>query len=128
MAIGDSIKRMFSKRSKSDLGALETFAGERKGVEGYVEPRTATSPTTLLLVDRDGDHLRAPVRDPRDAMAFCKARSIPLYDAQVIGYPRRMKDFEKRSKEGALEVTSFESEIDDLERRLSEPGENTPNE
>jgi hypothetical protein len=39
-----------------------------------------------------------------------------------------MKDFEKRSKEGALEVTSFESEIDDLERRLSEPGENTPNE
>jgi hypothetical protein len=128
MAIGDSIRRMFSKRSKSDLSGLETFASERRGVEGFIEPRTATSPTTLLLVDRDGDHLRAPVRDPRDAVAFCKPRSIPLYDAQVIGYPRRMKDFEKRSREGALEVTSFESEIDDLERRLSESGEDTPNE
>ena len=64
----------------------------------------------------------------RDAMAFCKSKSIPLYDAQVIGYPKRMKEFEKRSKEGALEVTSFESEIDNLERRLSEPGNDTPNE
>jgi hypothetical protein len=128
MAIGDSIRRLFAKRSKSDLSALESFASERHGVEGYIEPRTATSPTTLLLVDRDGDHLRAAVRDPRDAMAFCKQRSIPCYDAQVIGYPRRMKEFEKRNREGALEVTSYESEIDDLERRLSEPGEGTPNE
>jgi hypothetical protein len=79
-------------------------------------------------VDRDGDHLRAPVRDARDAAAFCKDRSIPLYDAEVIGYPRRMKDFEKRSREGAFEVTSFESEIEDLERRLTEPGSDAPNE
>jgi hypothetical protein len=127
MAFGDSIKRLFSK-GKSKLGPLDTFASERRGVEGYVEPRTATSPTTLLLVDRDGDHVRAPVRDPREAMSFCKARAIPLYDAQVIGYPKRMKEFEKRSREGALEVTSFESEIDDLERRLSEPGGDAPNE
>jgi hypothetical protein len=128
MAIGDSIRRMFSKRSRSDLSGLESFAAERHGIEGFVEPQTATSPVTLLLVDRDGDHVRASVRDPRDAMAFCKSKSIPLYDAQVIGYPKRMKEFEKRSKEGALEVTSFESEIDDLERRLSEPGNDTPNE
>ncbi|HEX3326374.1 MAG TPA: hypothetical protein VHV50_05215 [Actinomycetota bacterium] len=128
MAFGDSVRRFFSKRAAPDLSALESFAAARRGVEAFIEPRTATSPTTLLLVDRDGDHVRAPVRDPRDAAAFCKSRSIPLYDAQVIGYPRRMKDFEKRSKEGALEVTSFESEIDDLERRLAEPGKDTPNE
>jgi hypothetical protein len=128
MAIGDSLRRLFSKRGKSDLGALESFATERRGVEGYVEPRTATSSTTLLLVDRDGDHVRANVRDARDAAAFCKSRSIPMYDAQVIGYPRRMKDFEKRSREGAFEVTSFESEIEDLERRLTDPEGDAPNE
>jgi hypothetical protein len=128
MPLGDGLRRLFSRRGGSDLSALESFVASRRGVEGYIEPRTATSPTTLLLVDRDGDHRRAAVRDPRDASSFCKSRSIPVYDAQVIGYPRRMKDFEKRSKEGAFEVTSFESEIEDLERRLSEPGEDTPNE
>jgi hypothetical protein len=128
MAIGDSLRRLFSRRGRADLSALESFATKRHGVEGYIEPRTATSSITLLLVDRDGDHLRAPVRDARDAAAFCKDRSIPLYDAEVIGYPRRMKDFEKRSREGAFEVTSFESEIEDLERRLTEPGSDAPNE
>jgi hypothetical protein len=128
MAIGDSFRKLFSKRRKSDLSALESFARERRGVEGYIEPRTATSPVTLLLVDRDGDHVRATVRDPRDASSFCRSRSIPVYEAQVIGYPRRMKEFEKRSREGAFEATSFESEIEDLERRLSQPGGDAPNE
>ncbi|MEA2507015.1 MAG: hypothetical protein QOH48_1633 [Actinomycetota bacterium] len=128
MSKGDRLRRLFSKRGKSDLGALESFASEHHGVEGYVEPRTATSPTTLLLVDRDGDHVRAAVRDVRDAAAFCKSKSIPMYDAEVIGYPRRMKDFEKRSREGAFEATSFESEIEDLERRLTDPEGDAPNE
>jgi hypothetical protein len=128
MALGDSIRRLFSRHGSSDLSSLESFAGERRGIEGYIEPQTATSPVTLLLVDRDGDHVRAPVRDVRDATGFCKARSIPIYEARVIGYPKRMKEFEKRSKEGAFEMTSFESEIEDLERRLTEPGGDRPNE
>lgn len=128
MGIGDSIRRAFSKKGKADLSEIERFAADHKGVEGYIEPRTATSPTTLLLVDRDGDHVRATVPDPRAAAAFCKRASIPMYDAQVIGYPRRMKDFEKRSKEGAFEATTFESEIEDLERRWSEPDHGEPNE
>jgi hypothetical protein len=128
MALGDSFRRIFSKRGSSDLSSLESFVASHRGVEGFIEPRTATSPTTLLLVDRDGDHVRAGVRDPREASSFCNSKSIPVYDAQVIGYPKRMKEFEKRSKEGAFEATSFESEIDDLERRLSEPGDGTPNE
>ena len=128
MALGDSIRRLFSKRGGSDLSVLNKFAQERRGIEGYIEPQTATSPITLLLVDRDGDHVRAPVRDVRDATAFCNSRSIPIYEARVIGYPKRMKEFERNSREGAFEVTSFESEIEDLERRLSEPGGDAPNE
>jgi hypothetical protein len=128
MGIGDSIRRAFSKKRKTDLSKLESFVAERKGVEGYLEPRTATSPVTLLLVDRDGDHVRGVVREPRAAAAFCKRASIPIYDAEVIGYPKRIKDFDKRSKEGAFEATTFESEIEELERRLSEPDEGVPNE
>ncbi|MDQ3951583.1 MAG: hypothetical protein M3279_01270 [Actinomycetota bacterium] len=120
MSLGDRIRAFFSKKNNPGLRPLETFAQERKGVEGYIEPRTATSPTTLLLVDRDGDHLRAPVREPEDAVAFCEGRGIPVYDAQVIGYPKRMKDFEKRRR--TVDAATLDAEIAELEKRLSEEG------
>ena len=120
MSLGDRIRAFFSKKNNPGLKQLEVFAEERKGVEGYIEPRTATSPTTLLLVDRDGDHLRAPVRDPDDAVAFCEGRGIPVYDAQVIGYPKRMKDFEKRRR--TVDTDALDAEIAELERRLTEEG------
>lgn len=121
-SFGDKIRGFFSKRSNPGLGQLEMFAAERKGVEGFIEPRTSTSPTTLLLVDRDGDHLRAPVKEPEDAAAFCLRLSIPVYDAQVIGYPKRMKDFDKRRKAG--EAATIDDDIAELERRLAleDPG------
>ena len=121
-SFGDRIRGFFSKRSNPGLDQLEVFASERKGVEGFIEPRTATSPTTLLLVDRDGDHLRAPVKEPEDAAAFCNRLAIPVYDAQVIGYPKRMKDFDKRRKAG--EVASIDDDIAELEKRLAleDPG------
>ena len=123
-SFGDRIRAFFSKRGNPALGQLEVFALERKGVEGYIEPRTATNPTTLLLVDRDGDHLRAPVKEPEDAAAFCARLSIPVYDAQVIGYPKRMKEFDRRKRTG--QVASLDADIEDLERRLAQDDPNAP--
>ncbi len=120
MSLGDRIRAFFSKKNNPGLKQLEAFVEERKGVEGYIEPRTPTSPTTLLLVDRDGDHLRAPVREPDDAVAFCEGHGIPVYDAQVIGYPQRMRDFEKRRR--TVDAASLDAEIEELEKRLSDPG------
>ena len=119
MGLGDRIRGFFSKRNNPALVELEKFVSERKGIEGYIEPKTATSPTTLLLVDRDGAHLRGPVRDPADGAAFCEKHGIPVYDAQVIGYPRRMKEFERNRRSAAEE--SLDEDIADLERRLAEP-------
>ncbi len=118
MSLGDRIRAFFSKKNNPGLKELDVFVAERKGLEGYIEPQTPTSPTTLLLVDRDGDHLRAPVREPDDAVAFCEGRGIPVYDAQVIGYPQRMKDFDKRQR--SLPGDSLDDDIADLERRLNE--------
>jgi hypothetical protein len=118
MGLGDRIRRFFSKRSNPALLDLESFVAERKGIEGFIEPQTATSPTTLLLVDRDGDHRRAAVRDPQDAAAFCTAHAIPVYDAPVVGYPRRMKEFDKRSRAAA--GVDLDDAIADLERRLGD--------
>jgi hypothetical protein len=120
VSLGDRIRAFFSKKANPGLRELEVFAEERKGVEGFIEPETATSPTTLLLVDRDGDHLRAPVREPDDAVAFCDAHAIPVYRAEVVGYPKRMRDFERRRR--TLDTDALDAEIAELERRLSQEG------
>ena len=124
MSLGDRIRRFFAKKSNPGLKHLEVFVQERKGVEGFIEPQTATNPTTLLLVDRDGDHLRAAVREPADAVTFCEAQGIPVYDAQVIGYPKRMKEFEKRRR--TVDVRALDAEIEELEKRLADPGPDEP--
>ena len=120
MSLGDRIRAFFSKKNNPGLRELDVFVEERQGVEGYIEPQTATSPTTLLLVDRNGEHLRAPVREPDDAVAFCERHGIPVYDAQVIGYPKRMKDFERRRR--TVDPAALDAEIAELERRLADPG------
>jgi hypothetical protein len=124
VSLGDRIRSFFSRRSNPALAELEAFASEHKGVEGYIEPRTATSPTTLLLVDRYGEHLRGPVRDPEDGFAFCRRLGVPVYDAQVVGYPKRMRDYERNRR--ATAEDSLDRTIEDLERLLDEPEDPPP--
>ena len=125
MGLGDLLRGFFAKKRNPELRHLEDFLATHRGVEGYVEPRTATQPTTLLLVDRDGETVRGAVREAADAFAFCEQRGIPVYDAAVIGYPKRMRDFERRRR--APEGPAIDDEIADLERRLAETDPNTPN-
>jgi hypothetical protein len=124
MGLGDRIRAFFAKKNNPELGALQLFLDEHVGVEGYIEPKTATNPTTLLLVDREGRHERAPVREPDDAIAFCERRGVPVYDLNVVGYPQRMRDFQR----GKRPASSLDDDVlADLERRLQEDHPDTPN-
>ena len=124
MALGDSFRRFFAKKRNPQLKELEAFASERKGVEGYIEPRTATHPVSLLLVDREGDNLRGAVDEPSDAVAFCEKRGIPVYEAKVVGYPQRMRDFDLKGRRATTE--EVDAQIAEIEKRLNEPGPSTP--
>jgi hypothetical protein len=77
---------------------LAEFAAARRGVEGFVEPRTAVSDVTLLLVAHDGEWTRRPVRSVEWAHRFANQHGIPSYDAAVVGYPARMREYNKRQK------------------------------
>ena len=125
MGLGDRIRAFFAKKNNPALTELEGFAATHKGLEGFIEPETSTSPVTLLLVDRFGEHMRAPVREPEDAVSFCERLAIPVYDAKVIGYPKRMRDYDKRARQQASD--SLEDDIAELERRLSETDPEAPN-
>lgn len=120
MSVGDSIRRFFAKKRNPELKELAAFAQERKGVEGFIEPRTATHPTTLLLVDREGDNLRGAVRDPEDAVAFCDKHGIPVYEAAVVGYPQRMRDFDLKGRRATTE--DVDAQIAEIEKRMRESG------
>ncbi len=67
----------------------------REGVEAFVEPPTAVYAMTLCLVAADGEYRRQPVRDERQARALCAEHGVPIYDARIVGYPKRMRDYER---------------------------------
>ena len=77
---------------------LSEFVRTRRGVEAFVEPKTTVTHVTLLLVAFDGEWTRRVVPSPEWAHAFAEHLSIPHYDAAVIGYPQRMRDYHSRNK------------------------------
>ena len=79
----------------ADLAHLEQFVATRRGVEGYVEPRTAVTETTILLVAADGEWTRRRIAGPEVARRLSRDLVVPVYDAQVTGYPQRMRDWNK---------------------------------
>lgn len=85
---------------KADIAHLEDFAKTKRGVEGFVEPRTAVTDTTLVLVAVDGEWTRRRVPGPKYAHDFANRLGIPSYDAAVVGYPQRMRQWNaRRAKE-----------------------------
>ncbi|MDQ2838742.1 MAG: hypothetical protein M3Y42_17265 [Actinomycetota bacterium] len=86
--------------TSADTAHLEEFIRTRDGVEAFVEPRTTVTDTTILLIAHDGEWTRRRVDGPRGAETFAKRQAIPLYDAAVVGYPQRMRDYNARRKSG----------------------------
>lgn len=81
--------------SSRDVSELKDFAATREGVEGFLEPPTNVYGLTLLLVAGDGEYLRRPLNHAKQAVKLCADARIPLYEARKVGYPQRMKDFER---------------------------------
>lgn len=83
----------------ADEKHLAAFARARRGVEGFVEPRTAVTDVTLMLVAHDGEWTRRRVPSVEWAHHFANKLGIPSYDAGVVGYPARMREYNRRQKE-----------------------------
>ena len=93
-----------SKANRASTRELEEFLSSRAGVEGFVEPATTIYPMTLLLVAADGEYLRRPVRDRAQASEVCEKAHIPIYDAAKVGYPRRMRDYDRGIKRDSVSL------------------------
>jgi hypothetical protein len=82
----------------ADEAHLVEFLRTRRGVEGFVEPRTAVSDVTMLLVAHDGEWTRRRVPSVEWAHRFANAHGIPSYDAAVVGYPDRMRSYRRKPR------------------------------
>ena len=103
MGVFDSLRRkrkpgVVRGASRQDTAHLEQWAAERQGVEAYVEPRTHVTETTVVLVAHDGEWTRRRIASPDAAFEFGKKRSIPVYEVERVGYPKRMREYQERQK------------------------------
>ena len=94
--------RLFGRRARpgqvrvadsADVSHLTAFARSHTGVEAFVEPPTAVSTTTVVFVANTGEWTRRRVSDARAAHELANKLGIPSYDAAVVGYPQRMRDW-----------------------------------
>lgn len=83
---------------RDDETHLREWTAARRGVEAFVEPRTAVTETTMLLVDADGEWTRRRIAGPDAARKLAKSMKMPVYDVQLVGYPQRMRDHDARQK------------------------------
>ncbi len=83
----------------ADLARLAEFVATRAGVEAYLEPRTAVTSYTVVLVAGTGEWTRRRVASPQDASKFAAKHGIPLYETHLMGYPQRMRDWTAAHKD-----------------------------
>ena len=81
---------------------LEDFVRTRAGVEAYVEPATAVLPPTVLLVATTGEWTRRRIPAAGDVRRLAEELRVPVYDARLVGYPKRMREWNERVKRGEV--------------------------
>jgi hypothetical protein len=77
---------------------LEGFISSRRGIEAWVEQPTTLTGPTLLLIAYDGEWTRRSVPSPAWARKCAHSHQLPCYDAGVVAYPQRMRDYNSRAK------------------------------
>ena len=101
--------RMRGKRAESARDAvmeratvrhLEEFINTRRGVEAFIELPTIMTGATVLLIAHDGEWTRRTVSSVEEARKFAATHRLPAYDAGVVGYPQRMRDYNSRRRSG----------------------------
>lgn len=126
MALRDRFRRRPRRRpgdgpvvrasDSADQTHLEEFVASRRGVEGFVEPRTTVTDVTVLLVAYDGEWTRRRVPSIAWAHDFCNRHGVPSYDAGLVGVPQRMRDFNRRQKQAQRDLLRRGLADDDAER------------
>ncbi|NKY49611.1 oxidoreductase [Nocardia vermiculata] len=95
----------------ADARYLADWVRTHAGVEAFIEPKTAVTDVTAVLVAADGEWTRRVVGE-RGARQLASRLKIPVYDAARTGYPQRMRDHDARKR--IERKRALEAELRDL--------------
>lgn len=80
------------------LQHLEGFVASRRGVEAWVEQPTSFNKPSILLIAADGESTRRAIPSVAFGYDFASRHEIPVYDAGVVPYPQRLREYGTRNK------------------------------
>jgi len=80
------------------LRHLDDFVTTRRGVEAWLEQPTSFNKPSILLVAADGESTRRAIPSIAFGYDFASRHDIPAYDAGVVPYPQRMREYGARNK------------------------------
>lgn len=63
-----------------------------------MEPQTFATETTVVLVAYDGEWTRRRVDSADEARRLARKWKVPAYDAAIVGYPPRMREWTARNR------------------------------
>lgn len=87
------------QRPGEDRDGILDFLGSRRGVEAFMEPQTAMSQLSVVLVAEDGEWKRFELADDSFVRELSRTRSLPVFDAMRTGYPDRMRRYKRPQRE-----------------------------
>jgi hypothetical protein len=93
------VTKLDREATPADIDALVAFARSRPGVEFFIEPETFATDTTAVAVAADGEWMRRRVGSPAAIRKVARRLKVPIYEAQVVGYPARMRAWNERQKQ-----------------------------
>ena len=77
---------------------LVDFIKTRRGVEAWVERPTSFNKASILLVAADGESTRRGLPSEEYAYELAAEQDVPCYDAGVVPYPQRMREYGKANR------------------------------
>ena len=78
--------------------SLTAFLGSHSGVEAWLEEAAGINRESILLVAGSGEWNRRVVPSLDWARKFCAKRGIPVFQAGIVPYPQRMRDWNERHR------------------------------
>ncbi len=79
---------------------LSSFVTTRRGVEAWLEEPTNFNKPSILLVAADGESTRRAIPSIRFGYDFADTYHLPAYDAGVVPYPNRLREYGQRQRRG----------------------------
>jgi hypothetical protein len=96
----DSIPTKLDREATAeDLAGLEAFIASHRGTELYLEPETTATDTTVVAIAHDGEWIRRRTGTPHAARQIAQRHRVPLYEAARVGYPERMRAWNRAHPE-----------------------------